>query len=172
MFHKLTSNDTEQAELAKVEYLLFILVLFSGKTRSNSLCFNSDSRNPTKSCPFPTWIPEIRPHYYPFLSGFLKSNTIMCAVKVGFQKSEVAGSVSCSDSWNPGHCGALLSGISQMVGNFGALSIILMELRIGAYRCYSTETLRMTKAPSPSPSLKSKEVGMVSKGSKVSVKSV
>ena len=121
MFHKLTSNDTEQAELAKVEYLLFILVLFSGKTRSNSLCFNSDSRNPTKSCPFPTWIPEIRPHYYPFLSGFLKSNTIMCAVKVGFQKSEVAGSVSCSDSWNPGHCGALLSGISQMVGDDGFL---------------------------------------------------
>ena len=160
---------------AKVEYLLFILVLFSGKTRSNSLCFNSDSRNPTKSCPFPTWIPEIRPHYYPFLSGFLKSNTIMCAVKVGFQKSEVAGSVFCSDSWNPRHCGALLSGISQMgrwVGNDGALSIILMELRIWSYRCYSIETLRMTKAPSPSPSLKSKEVGMVSKGSKVSVKSV
>lgn len=157
---------------AKVEYLLFILVLFSGKTRSNSLCFNSDSRNPTKSCPFPTWIPEIRPHYYPFLSGFLKSNTIMCAVKVGFQKSEVAGSVSCSDSWNPGCCRALLSGISQMVGNFGTLSIIHTELRIWSYRCYSIETLRMTKAPSPSPSLKSKEVGMVSKGSKVSVKSV
>ncbi len=164
MFHKLTSNDTEQAELAKVEYLLFILVLFSGKTRSTSLC--------SKYCPFPTWISEIRSHYYPFLSGFLKSNTIMCAVKVGFQKSEVAGSVSCSDSWNLGDCGALLSGISQMVGNDGALSVNHTELRIGAYRCYSIETLRMTKAPSPSPSLKSKEVGMVSKGSKVSVKSV
>ena len=48
----------------------------------------------------------------------------MCAVKVGFLKSEVAGSVSCSDSWNPGHCGALLSGISQMVGDDG-FSIIL-----------------------------------------------
>ena len=91
----------------------------------------TDSRNPTKSCPFPTWISEIRPHFYPFLSGFLKSNTIMCAVKVGFQKSEVTGSLSCSDSWNPGCCRALLSGISQMVGNFGALSIILMDYDSG-----------------------------------------
>ena len=55
----------------------------------------------------------------------------MCAVKIGFLKSEVAGSVSCSDSWNPGHCRALLSGISQMIGNFGALSIILMDCKSG-----------------------------------------
>ena len=38
--------------------------------------------------------------------------------------------------------------------------------------CYLTETLRMTKAPSPLPSLKSKLVEMASKGSKESVKSV
>ena len=37
---------------------------------------------------------------------------------------------------------------------------------------FHNDTLRITKAPPPSPSLKSKVVGMVSKGSKVSVKSV
>ncbi len=37
---------------------------------------------------------------------------------------------------------------------------------------YSTETFRMAKAPSMSPSMKSKVVGTVSNGSKVSVKSV
>ena len=74
---------------------------------------------------------EIQLNIVRFLPGFLKSNTIMCAVKVGFLKSEVAGSVSCSDSWNPWHCGALLSGISQMVGNDGALSIILMDCESG-----------------------------------------
>ena len=67
----------------------------------------------TSPPPFLTPILEIRSRSVRFLLGFLKSNTIMCAVKVGFQKSEVAGAVSCSDSWNPGHCGAF-SGISQM----------------------------------------------------------
>ncbi len=38
--------------------------------------------------------------------------------------------------------------------------------------CYFKATLRMTKAPLPSPSLKSKVSGMVSNGSKVSVKSL
>ena len=37
--------------------------------------------------------------------------------------------------------------------------------------CYFKEILRMTKAPWPSPSLKLKVSGMVSNGSKVSVKS-
>ena len=70
----------------------------------------------TSPPPFLTPILEIRSRSVRFQFRFLKSNTIMCAVKVGFQKSEVAGAVSCSDSWNPGHCGAF-SGISQMVGN-------------------------------------------------------
>ena len=82
----------------------------------------------TSPPPFLTPILEIQPNLVRFLLGFLKSNTIMCAVNVGFQKSEVARPVSCSDSWNLGYCGALLSGASQMVGNDGALSIILMEL--------------------------------------------
>ena len=63
--------------------------------------------------PFPIPIPAIRSRSVRFQFRFLKSNTIMCAVKVGFQKSEVAGPVSCSDSWNLGYCGAF-SGISQM----------------------------------------------------------
>ena len=67
----------------------------------------------TSPPPFLTPILEIRSRSVRFLPGFLKSNTIMCAVKVGFQKSEVAGPVSCSDSWNLGYCGAF-SGISQM----------------------------------------------------------
>lgn len=43
--------------------LYYILVLFSGKTRSTSLCNISDSRNPTKPCRFPTWIPENQYHH-------------------------------------------------------------------------------------------------------------
>ena len=85
----------------------------------------------TSPPPFLTPILEIRSRSVRFQFRFLKSNTIMCAVKFGFQKSEAAGSVSCSDSWNPGYCGALLSGISQFVGNDGALSIILMDCELG-----------------------------------------
>ena len=126
----------------------------------------------TSPHPFPIPIPAIRSRSVRFQFRFLQSGLALWQSDLGFLKSEVAGAVSCSDSWNPGHCGALLSGISQMVGNDGALSINHTELRIGSYRCYSIETLRMTKAPLPSPSLKSKVEGMVSNGSKVGVKSV
>ena len=38
MFHKLTSNDTEQAELAKVEYLYIIYYVFAEISRSGHSC--------------------------------------------------------------------------------------------------------------------------------------
>jgi hypothetical protein len=47
--------------------------------------------------PFPIPIPAIRSRSVRFQFRFLKTNTIMCAVKVGFLKSEVAGSVSRYD---------------------------------------------------------------------------
>ena len=60
----------------------------------------------------------------PFLTLILEIRSRSVRFQFRFLKSEVTGSVSYSDSWNPWHCGALLSGASQLVGNVG-FSIIL-----------------------------------------------
>ena len=80
----------------------------------------------TSPHPFPIPIPAIRSRSVRFQFRFLKSDLALWQSDLGFLKSEVTGSLSCSDSWNPGCCGA-----SQMVGNFGALSIILMDCESG-----------------------------------------